>query len=64
MSYKVKITEYKKQEKVEIQYPPSPTSYIYRLYEEEVQRMLVKKLLTILKDENAEIQFVEEESIK
>ena len=64
MSYKVKITEYKRGGKVEIQYPPSPTSYIYRLYEEGVKEMLVEKLLTILKDENAEIQVVEEESIK
>jgi len=64
MKYQVKITEYQKQEIVGIQYLPNPSESIYTLYEEGVKEMLIKKLLTLLNDENAEIQVVKEERYK
>ena len=60
MNYKVKITEFLNREnsisKVSIEYPPSPTSYTYKMYEDGVQEMLIEKLLILANDKNAEIE--------
>lgn len=61
MKYKVKITRFSNT-KVSIEYPPSPTSYTYKMYEDGVQEILIEKLLDIMRDsKNADIQIIDKE---
>jgi hypothetical protein len=57
-NYTVKITNWTKQKKVEIQYPPSPTCYYYCLNDSKQE--LNDKLLNIMRDsKNANIEIID-----
>ena len=60
--YKVKITRFLNREdnisSVSIEYPPNPTSYTYKMYEDGVKEILIEKLLTLANDKNAEIELI------
>jgi hypothetical protein len=58
---KVKITDYRKQNVVAINYPPDPTNYVYWVDEEGAAAECMDKMLELLKRKDVKIEVVEEE---